>query len=289
MEINGILNNGNSCYMNSGIQMLLSCKIFNNIINSDSIKFKSNILKLYKDFLNDYYNSNKYVNIINIKKILLSKNNNYNNNEQQDSHEFLIDFIEILENELKKENNIKILNFDNKNITSIIFDTHISSIIYCQDTNEKSKNITKEKILSIPILNKNNINIQNCLDEYSKIEVLKDDYKWKSDKTNNYHNAYKRLYYKCIPKYFIIQLQRFFYDSTKNNKYVEINDEITIHDIRLSLRSFIIHIGNLNYGHYICLKNINNIWYKCDDENIKIINNIKEYFKYAYILLYVKI
>ena len=61
------------------------------------------------------------------------------NFQQHDSHEFLINLLELLEDELKKEyktNPSSILGIELNELMSNIFDTTVSSIIYCEETNE---------------------------------------------------------------------------------------------------------------------------------------------------------
>ena len=57
-------------------------------------------------------------------------------------------------------------------IISILFDCKITSVIECSETGEKSLTKTNEKILSIPIPNKDVITLDDCINEFSKKELL---------------------------------------------------------------------------------------------------------------------
>ena len=182
----GLQNIGNTCYMNSALQIIVNCTVLTKVILSNN--FISPKLNIFKKFLMDYKN-NITINPIAIKNLVGEKNNQFLNFQQHDSHEFLISLIEIIEEEFKNEseinpNPITINGIKLQNLTSSIFDTTVSSIIYSEETGEKSKTKVGEKILSLPISKNDNTTLENCIDLYSKIEKLSGTEQWLSQKEN---------------------------------------------------------------------------------------------------------
>lgn len=289
----GLNNLGNTCYLNSALQILVNCTVLTKIILSQS--FNSDIINKYKDFLIEYKNTPNGGSISPnlIKNLVGSKNKKFLNFNQHDSHEFLINFMELLEDEFKKEykeSKLNILGIKLGDLMSNIFDTTVSSIIYSEETGEKSKNRTGEKILSLPIPNNEIINFEDCIELYTKIEKLTDDSKWFSEKENKKVDAYKRLYLKDVPKYLLVQLKRFtfFSNSNKNSKEVLVPLNLKIKNYNYELRGIIFHIGGASGGHYISLIKLNKKWFTCNDNLISEIENINNFLNRGYTYLFVK-
>lgn len=283
----GLDNLGNTCYLNSAIQLLCNCTVLVKLLSS--FNFKSNKLNIIKQFLNNYKRS-KSISPIEVKNLVAEKDSKFSGNKQHDSHEFLIILIEIIEDELKNEDEINISDISIKKIINVLFSTTVSSIIYCEELDKKSKTRIEENILSVPIPKKENVTIEDCLDKYSEIEHLSGDSKWYDEDSNTYYDAYKRLYLKSLPKYLIINLKRFsfFSSNSKNNTNVIVNNELKIRDTTYKLTGIIIQEGSANFGHYYSIIQNNNKWYLCNDSNISEINDINSYKQKGYVYLFNK-
>ena len=289
----GLNNLGNTCYLNSALQIIVNCTVLTKVILSQS--FKSEALNTYKKFLIEYKTCKEGNSIspIDIKNLVGTKDKKFLNFQQHDSHEFLINLMELLEDELKKEyqeTKSSILGIKLEDLMSNIFDTTVSSIIYSEETEEKSKNRIGEKILSLPIPNSRNVSLDDCLDLYTKIEKLTGDSQWHSEKENRKVDAYKRLYLKSLPKYLLIQLKRFtfFSSSNKNNNDVIVPTELKIKNHKYELRGIIFHMGGAGGGHYISIIKLNDKWYACNDNSVSEINNISNFLNKGYTYLFVK-
>ena len=97
----GFMNIGNTCYLNSGLQMLIQNKDLCNLINKYSNH--SNIFKIISNFINDYYTGNNNVMIPHdIKKIVEQRQEMFIGSRQHDSAEFIIFLLDIIDEEIKK-------------------------------------------------------------------------------------------------------------------------------------------------------------------------------------------
>ena len=290
-NICGLNNIGNTCFMNSALQLIVNCTVLTKfILNSN---FNNDKLNCYKKFLTDYY-SNDVITPNTIKNMVASENNIFSGYCQHDAHEFLITLLDIIHEELKneyKKHPEEILGISTDKFIDVIFDTNITSIIYCDEIDHKSKTKIGEKILSLAIPDtKSEISLEDCMNKFSEIDKLSGDSKWFYDKNNKYYDAYKRLYIKSYSKYLIIQLKRFNYinGSRKNNTPVKMNYNIDIKNDSFTLRSIVFHMGGAGGGHYVSLINKNDVWYLCNDSSISKINNIDNYIQQGYIYLYVR-
>jgi len=285
----GLNNIGNTCYLNSALQLLINCTVLTKIILTT--KFDNVKLNYIKNFFINYSNSEVPICPDKLKLIVGQKSNKFMSFGQQDSHEFLIYLLEILEEEFKNHfTNEEICKIKLNELISSLFDIGISSIIYSEETNEQSKTYINERILSLPIRKGDNITLTDCLNDFLKIEKLDGDSKWFSEKNNKNVVAYKRLILKRLPKYLIIHLKRFSYfsSSNKNNKSVKCDEKIIIEDRNYDLRGIVYHSGTAHGGHYISVIKLNGEWYLCNDGTITKLDNIENYLNYGYIYLYVK-
>lgn len=285
----GFNNMGNTCYMNSALQIIVNSTVLTKVMLSNN--FKSQKLNIYKKFLQDYKNGNSY-SPKDVKDMVGGKDSKFLDYNQHDSHEFLINLMELLEDEFKKEyevNNIEILNIPLNNLMSTIFDTTVSSIIYSEETKEKSKTKIGERILSVPIPQTENVTLNDCLDYYTQIEKLTGDSKWRSEKNKKLVDAYKRLQLKSLPKYLLIQLKRFsfFSYSNKNNTSIDIPINLDLQNTTYNLRGIIYHMGSVHGGHYVSIINHNDKWYLCDDASVSEVN-VNNYLNKGYTYFYVK-
>lgn len=173
MDIPGLVNLGNTCYLNSIIQCLINCDLLINYLNSnnflidvcENIDLEKNIekemeevlifqfYKLVKTMFND---KNKVFKPISFKNILGKKLEIFDNYSQNDSQELLVFILDKLGNEIKKDIILKPLNIDDINLNKI-------EKLYKED----------KQLLLYTIQNdyKNNIKILGFL--YNKYELTK--------------------------------------------------------------------------------------------------------------------
>lgn len=310
--LTGLANLGNTCYINSCMQIISHTYMLNEIIDNINIDKLNNtedkILLIEWKNLRDLMWSkncciapNRFVNIIHqlaqIKNLEL-----FTGFVQNDVPEFLYFVIDTFHNSIKenielneinisddiiiKECNKVLKEFISKNYSDIVklfYGIQISKIISENKTDILSVKAEPYCIISLPIPNKNPCNIFDCLDLYITSEFMNEENAWYNEKTKNKENVYKSLAFYSFPEILIIDFKRFNNFNKKINTLINtpINElDLTNYAIDTSqiykykLYGICNHSGECIGGHYTSfIRNANDKWYHFNDTNI---NEIKE-------------
>ena len=253
--LTGLANLGNTCFINSCMQIFSHCPEFNILLSKIDI---SNINKTVdselliewiklKDLMwskNCIISPNRFINYTQA----ISKNKNidiFTGFAQNDLPEFLIFVLDCFHNALKRnvEINIsgevkntrdilakkcfeEIKNFYNINsyseIYSLFYGIHVS-LIQAIDSNDVYS-ITPEpfSIINLPIPNdKKTTTIYDCFDLYTEKEILANDNAWFNEKTNKKENVFKYIKFWNFPEILIIDFKRFDNYGNKINKVID--------------------------------------------------------------------
>lgn len=284
-KITGLMNLGNTCFMNSALQLLFNCPdIILLIINNT---YDDNYMNKYKQTFIDYYNTNtRTLGPVILYKRYQKINNEYKGHTPEDAHEYLGFIIDDI-NELIKEKAINSLSND----LNYLYEIKLLSEIKCLECNYKSVTKLNEKIISLSIEESNTLD--ECICEFMKSEHLCDDNKWLCDKCKCKVDSIKNILVDELPKYLLISLKRFIYTSNytlyKNNKKIEIPKELQISNKSYKLTGIVFHLGSINGGHYIVAITRNkDDWIMIDDTIQKNVTwtEIEDILHFAYILLY---
>ena len=266
----GFNNMGNTCYLNAGLQMIIQnvelCKLV--------LKYKQQSLILNKIsvIILEYYNDeSSSITPIEIKRIVEEKQQIFNGCGQQDSTEFIICLLNIIDEEIKK---IDI----NSNEIENIYGIDINVRLKCkynnclQITNNKENN--NFLILDIE---------QNCstLDDlyrnFKSSEVLNDENQVFCEKCNTKRITSKRYQVIAWPNYLFIWLKRFKQignSVSKQSQHININ---ILWRHGMVLIGAIIHYGNMNGGHYVYVgKQSDDKWYLFNDGYVSKLNSENE-------------
>lgn len=294
----GLNNIGNTCYLNSALQMLLLNSSFCNLILNYN-NGKSEILNILSNFIINYHmcknhmcknhmcknhsckeNNNKSITPDDIKNIIQNKYKMFNGNQQHDSNELICCLFDIINEEITNYYSPYHYNL------YTIFGFNLESRIKCKLINCLDKSITSNKEL---ILNLNvKKNLEESFNDFFSKEVLSNQYT--CNKCNIKSIASKRLNIKTYPNNLLICLKRFNFINSCCNK---INDQeqipliIELSSNIYKLHGAIIHSGSYNGGHYIYVGLVENIWYLFNDNHVsELRTNINDELLNSYLLYY---
>lgn len=287
----GLQNNGNTCYFNAGLQMLIQNKELCNLINVYSQY--SNKLNIINEFIKIYYDT-ETPNVLNpniIKQLIEQINDIFIGCEQHDSTELVLCILNMIDDEIIQIN--KNLNRDGIGINSL-FNIKFNIRIKCKLL--KCLNIsTHTETNNFLLLDINNIDtLNNAYRKLKSHETLELSDKYYCENCKDKTIASKRTSIIEWPNHLFIWLKRFTHIGkrvTKNTQNIQIP---LIWKQQYLLEGAIIHYGNINGGHYVYIGKQNNEWFLFDDSRISKIsddiqnNELTKILSNAYWLYYKK-
>ena len=323
----GIMNLGNTCFINSCLQVLIHCPLFMynltknlKLINKDT-PITSNFLSICDLMTSTEENS---IDISDFKNLLGIKHKIFEGYLQNDSQEFcriLLEDISSELNEIKAQSLYRILSNSNKKSKknrdkdfhtnfsqrekSIITDLFYAQIVNTFTCECKNEIYSFEKILDFPLLfpekiNNNKIKIHELLKLHFKMEYIDFEINCSNCQKKSKHK--KEIKISRPPEILILSLQRI--DQKTQNKLDYIVEypkylslyEFTDHECGFdkecsySLFAVINHSGNINSGHYYSFIKLGKIdWFLFNDSEVKNIKTIDDFSENVYALFYVKL
>jgi ubiquitin carboxyl-terminal hydrolase 36/42 len=274
MESKGLFNIGNTCYMNSCIQILVHntdlCKLI------ETNQHKSNKLKPISDLIDNYHNPtvNNVINPIQIKKLLESKNSDFRGFNQHDAGDCLMTLLDYIKDELK---------------TLELFEIKTKYVYKCKLAKclNKSEKIETNPMLILP-MKETDKTLDDCYRNYKVHEKLEGENMYFCEKCNKKRIGTKRITIAEWPTNLLIWLKRF------NNNLKKLEQDVNIPLLwrhNYELKGFICHTGNsIKHGHYVAFYKINKVWKYFNDSSVNNIseNELSKYLNFAYILYYNK-
>jgi len=304
----GLQNVGNTCFLNSVLQMLTYTTPFANYLldkthSKTCIKKNGQFCALcaFENHVNRVFGGNQKREIqpTEILKNIKQINKKFRIGRQEDSQEFLRDLIDAFQKSA--------VGFVEKPAPKLLETTDISKIfggklkssVECKECHHKSEIFENFFDLSLE-LNKND-SIQKCLDVFFKAEELKGSNKYRCSGCNKLVEASKKFSIHQRPVVLTIHLKRFdnlFMRISKINRHIQFPetlslksyvDEKTSEPLVYDLQGMVIHMGSgCSCGHYFSyVKNSNNSWFLMNDEDVRPSQLQNVMRQNAYLLTYV--
>ena len=286
MKLIGFLNLGNTCYINSVLQCFIYDQLFQKTLDESNILY--DIIK-HIDLTDNEENLNIPYNLKRFIDYFISKKNWFKRYEQNDAHEFLTNFIDLLCNPIQGSNPLdksaeSLWNCFLKNNDSPITEVYhgqLRTTVKCCKCNNCSINYEEFNTINLNVTGDGKIT--DLFMEYLRKESINDYY---CNNCKCEHESEKKTSLYRIPDRLIIVLKKY---STKYKVQLgnlSIKEPINGIIKRYSLTGIINHSGNLHDGHYTTNVLINNNWYFTDDNNIYLNDSILLDDPDAYILFY---
>lgn len=255
--LNGLANLGNTCFLNSIMQVLSHTYEFNDFLD----------LQTYKKRLNNKYDSALLLEWDNLRNMLWNNDNNcvispgkfvnavqhiakiknqdlFTGFEQNDISEYLIFVIDCFHNALSREVNMSILGTETNEVDKIAVKCFKTiKDIYSNDYSEiwnifygmhvsKLTSVSSGEVLSItpepyfmidlPIPENNkNISLIDCFDLYVSEEILDGDNSILNEKTGKKESVKKSINFWSFPNILVIDIKRFNAANKKKQMLVD--------------------------------------------------------------------
>jgi len=303
-KIYGFRNEGNNCYLNSSLQLLTRIKELKEEVLNFGASFQDNetegkLIVEFRKILNSIENSadnNLIINPSRLKRIMGNVDSKYFYNGQEDSNEFISNFLNALLSETgNKEAPLKKLNIQNesdKKPYESLFkkffkkrgDSFVIDLFYgILKTTKFCKNCGKTSSIKLSVYNMLEFQLYILAKKNPKKDLtLQELYKnYLEDKLSEGESCsfcesdkiYLRPSIYTLPKYLMICLQRasdneYFYNKVIYPSNLKIKGEFEENNCSYILDCVIEHSGGSGFGHYTSLVPIdkdNSTWWRFSD------------------------
>ena len=248
----GLVNLGNTCFLNSCIQVLNHTYELHEFLNSTGYKrhmkpalIDCTIIEEWNELRNVMWSQNGLVSpnkfVYNIKRVAKQKGREmFTGWAQNDLHEFLLFLIECMHNSIsrkmkmnisgKSENHVDDLALNCYGMLKDVYSKEYSEImdmfygIYVSQILSTKKKVYSTKpesffIVELPIPTNAGCTLYDCFDHFVVSEKLSGENAWFNETTNTYEDVIKTMSFWNFPKILVITLKRFSHDGLyrKNN------------------------------------------------------------------------
>ena len=323
----GLMNLGNTCYMNSALQCLSHLLTFhpNNKKYFNQCKnLKPCLMKEWFEFQrgiwsNDDGNVRNPMSLLRCFQVKCRENKySFNNFDQNDVDEFLTLFLDLLHQSIKRRVKIsydsevhdegdKIVlksldewkRFYENDYSYIVenFYSQLLSLTTCPKCEYYTSNHDPIQVISLEIPSYAS-SLKDCFKEYTKKVKLDEENLWRCDKCNSEVQSDKKILLWRTSDIIIILLKRY-KGNTKIDTYIEYPLTLSLNKYNMNygttrknsytLQSFVVHQGSLGGGHYfaVCKNQLDNLWRQYNDSHVSVVKK-EDLQKYTPYLFFYK-
>ena len=319
-SIVGLTNLGNTCFMNTSLQLLIHSEDFIQRLLGESIDPRYNpITSKFFDLCQEMSSTRGISSITpsEFKQKFGSKHSLFRGYGQNDTQEFCRVLLEDMNSELniiKHKPQYKELVTNGKDKqqcdrefdklfrsreSSIVMDSFYGQIINIFTCACDYQTYSFQKILDLPLLIGDNNNIYDLLDEYFTDETIKFETKCENCRKKKKHK--KETKFSQPPNILILSFQRINWRTKrKNSCSIRFSEELNIKkyidedcghrkECLYTLYGIGNHSGTIDFGHYYAYIKLNDKnWYEFNDSRVRKIGYIDTNSNTAYTLFYKK-
>eukprot|EP01135_Chromosphaera_perkinsii_P004711 Nk52_evm22s294 gene=Nk52_evmTU22s294 len=302
----GLMNYGNTCYLNSVLQCLAYCPPLANVLMSQAhsshcrTKGFCMFCEMEKQIMKMLSKPSGHLKPVHVLGNLKSIAKHFRFGRQEDSHEFLRYVVDGMVTSclagLDKSLDIRI---KETNLVNQIFGGYLRSQVKCLSCKHESN--TFEAMLDISVEIKGCQSVKTALARFVKPDYLSKDNMYKCEKCVKKVAAEKRYNVYKAPNVLTLHLKRFDHFGGfggKLNKFVQFEEKLDMSPymckvsgpVNYNLYAVLVHSGHsCHSGHYYAfIKSSNGRWYEMNDSEVRqvSVNTVKK--QQAYMLFYVK-
>lgn len=170
------------------------------------------------------------------------------------------------------------------------FDITVQSLLRCPECGHESSTQAVETMLTLPICPPEDSTLEHCIRNYLRAERLDDDNKCVCDGCHAKVNGIKQLTIAALPKYFLIALKRFNSQTGRKQKAdIAMPTVLEIGARVYRLRCVVLHMGDVEGGHYMAISRVADGWHVCNDSSVQACApaQLEQATRQGYIHLYV--